>query len=175
MIVFLKVGYSGGRFILNFKDNYKRLCSGWHIFYRYTLWMGKDHLLHIATGIFVEEYRRFYFRDIQSLIVHKSNSWLVWNFVLLFLAFVSAMIAVAFSDIARMVAGMMAILLIMFVLISFIRGPGCVCYIQTAVQTQKLRSISRLNKAQKIMDFLKPIIIESQQESEHEYQSTAML
>ena len=44
---------------MKFKDRYKRLCSGWHVFYRYTLWSGRDHLLHIATGIFVEEYKRF--------------------------------------------------------------------------------------------------------------------
>ncbi len=150
---------------MRFKDNYKRLCSGWFIFYRYTLWMGRDHLLHIATGIFTEEYKRFYFRDIQSLIVHKSKSWLVWNFVLLSLAFVSALIAVAIDGIERFAPGIIAILLVSLVLISFIRGPGCVCYIQTAVQQQKLRSISRINKAQKIMDSLKPVIHGSQQES----------
>ena len=150
---------------MNFKDSYKRMCSGWHLFYRYSLWVGRDHLLHIATGIFVEDYKRFYFRDIQFLIVHKSNSWLVWNFVLLFLAFVSAMITFAFGDIERLVAGIITILLIMTVLISFIRGPGCVCYIQTAVQKHRLRSISRIMKAQKIMDSLKPIIHRSQQES----------
>ena len=150
---------------MRFKDNYKRLCSGWYIFYRYTLWMGQDHLLHIATGIFTEEYKRFYFRDIQSLIVHKSKSWLVWNFVLLSLALVSALIAVAIDGIERFAPGIIAILLVTIVLISFIRGPGCVCYIQTAVQKQKLRSISRINKAQKIMDSLKPIIHRYQQES----------
>ena len=150
---------------MKFKDNYKRLCSGWYIFYRYTLWMGRDHLLHIATGIFTEEYKRFYFRDIQSLIVHKSKFWLVWNFVLLFLAFVSALLSFVNDDIERLVGAMIAILLAMIVLISFVRGPGCVCYIQTAVQQQKLRSISRINKAQKIMDSLKPVIHKSQQES----------
>ena len=150
---------------LKFKNRYKRLCSGWHIFYRYTLWMGRDHLLHISTGIFTEEYKRFYFRDIQSFIVHKSKSWLVWNFVLLFLALFSALLSFAVDDIERLVGAMIAILLAMIVLISFIRGPGCVCYIQTAVQQQKLRSISRINKAQKIMNSLKPIIHRSQQES----------
>ena len=150
---------------MKFKDRYKRLCSGWHVFYRYTLWSGRDHLLHIATGIFIEEYKRFYYRDIQSLIVHKSNSWIVWNFVLLFLAIVSALIAYALDDIQRMGAVIITILLAMIVCISFIRGPGCVCYIQTDVQKQKLRSISRIRKAQKILDTLKPIIHRSQQES----------
>ena len=150
---------------MKFKDNYKRLCSGWYIFYRYTLWMGRDHLLHIATGVFAEEYKRFYFRDIQAFIVHKSKARFVWNFVLLLVVVVSALLALAFDDLERLVAGMIAILLVVIVLIRFIRGGGCVCYIQTAVQKQKLRSISRINKAQKILDSLKPIIHNSQQES----------
>ena len=150
---------------MKFKDKYNRLCSGWHVFYRYTLWSGGDHLLHIATGIFVEEYKRFYYRDIQAFIIHKTNSWLVWSFVFVFLATLSALIAYALDDIQRLGAGIITILLAMIALISFIRGPGCVCCIQTAVQKQKLRSISRIRKAQKILDTLKSVILESQQES----------
>ena len=89
----------------------------------------------------------------------------MWNFVLLFLAILCALITVAFDDIERLGAGVVTVLLVLIVLIGFIRGPGCVCYIQTAVQTQKLRSISRINKARKIMDALKPVIHRSQQES----------
>ena len=150
---------------MKFKDRYKRLCSAWHVFYRYTLWSGGDHLLHIATGIFIEDYKRFYYRDIQAFIIHKTNSWLVWNLVLTFLAALSALLTYALDDIQRLGPGIVTILLVMIAFTSFIRGPGCVCYIQTAVQKQKLRSISRIRKAQKILDTLKPVILESQQES----------
>jgi len=126
--------------------------------------MGQDHLLHIATGIFVEEYKRFYFRDIQSLTVHQSRSWTVANIVLAVLGVGFGALIVAFEDLVRIVAGTITIALFVILLVNYIRGPGCVCYIQTAVQKQKLRSISRINKAQKIMDFLKPTILRSQQE-----------
>ena len=126
--------------------------------------MGQDHLLHIATGIFVEEYKRFYFRDIQSLTIHKSKSWIVVNTVLAVLVVGFASLTVAFDDLERIIAGIITITWIMILVVNYIRGPGCVCYIQTAVQRQKLRSISRINKAQKIMNSLKPIILTSQQE-----------
>ena len=149
---------------MKFKSRYKRLCSGWHLFYRYTLWLGQDHLLHIATGNIVEEYKRFYFRDIQSLIVHKSKSLIVSSIVLAILAAVAASLTFALGDTDRIVAGIIAIILVMILVVNTIRGPGCVCYIQTAVQTQKLRSISRINNAQKIMNSLRPYIQRSQQE-----------
>ena len=149
---------------MKFKTEYKRLCGGWYLFYRYTLWMGQDHLLHIATGIFVEEYKRFYFRDIQSLMVHQSKSWIVINIILAVLVAGLIFLTVAFGDLVRIISGILALIMVVMLVVNLIRGPGCVCYIQTAVQKQKLRSISRIKKAQQIMDSLKPIILRSQQE-----------
>jgi hypothetical protein len=131
--------------------------------------MGQDHLLHIATGIFVEEYKRFYFRDIQSLTIHQSRSGTVANIVLAVLGVGFGALTVAFNDLGRIIAGIITLALVINLMGNFMRGPACVCYIQTAVQKQRLRSISRVKKAQKIMDFLKPTILGSQQESQHEY------
>jgi hypothetical protein len=121
-------------------------------------------LLHIVTGIFVEEYKRFYFRDIQSMVVHRSKSWIVVNIVLAVLIAGLASLAVAFDDLARIISAIITLGMAVILVINFVRGPGCVCYIQTAIQKQKLRSISRIKKAQQIMDSLKPIILRSQQE-----------
>jgi hypothetical protein len=126
--------------------------------------MGRDHLLHIASGVFIEEYKHFYFRDIQSLMVHQSKSWIVVNIVLAVLVAGLIFLTVASGDLVRTIAGIIAFVMLVILVVNFIRGPGCVCYIQTAVQKQKLRSISRIKKAQQIMDSLKPIILRSQQE-----------
>ena len=149
---------------MKFKTEYKPLCSGWYLFYRYPLWMGKDHLLHIATGVFVEEYKRFYFRDIQSLMVQQSKSWILVNIILAVLVAGLIFLAMAFGELMQLISGILALIMVAILVVNFIRGPGCVCYIQTAVQKQKLRSISRIKKAQQIMDSLKPIILRSQQE-----------
>ena len=126
--------------------------------------MGRDHLLHVATGVFVEEYKRFYFRDIQSLMVHQSKSWIVATIVFAVLAAGLIFLSVAFGDLVRLIAGIIALIMILILVVNLIRGPGCVCHIQTAVQKQRLRSIFRVKKAQQIMDSLKPIILRSQQE-----------
>jgi hypothetical protein len=40
-----------------------------------------------------------------------------------------------------------------------VKGPTCATHIQTAVQKEKLHSMVRINKAQKIMDSVKPLIL----------------
>ena len=144
---------------MSLRKQYKRLCSGGHLFYRYTLWLGHDHLLYISAGIFVEEYKRFYFRDIQSLIIHKTDSWKVWNIVLGCLAALFLIMAIASDGIGTIGAGIMAGLMILNLGINYYRGPTCAAYIQTAVQNEKLHSMVRLKKAQKVLDTLKPVIL----------------
>jgi hypothetical protein len=147
---------------LKFKKLYKRLGSAGHLFYRYTLWLGHDHLLYISIGIFVEEYSRFYFRDVQSVIIHKTNSWNLWNIVLGCLAALFLIMTVSSADIERIVFGIMAGLVIVILVINYVRGPTCACYIQTAVQRKKLHSINRMKKARLIMDTLKLLVLQSQ-------------
>ncbi len=144
---------------MSLRKQYKRLCSGGHLFYRYTLWLGQDHLLYISAGIFVEEYKRFYFRDIQSLIIHKTDSWKVWNIVLGCLAALFLIMAIASDGTGMVVAGIMAGLMILILGINYFKGPTCAAFIQTAVQNEKLHSMVRLKKAQKVLDTLKPLIL----------------
>jgi archaellum biogenesis protein FlaJ (TadC family) len=150
---------------VSLKKQYKRLCSGGHLFYRYTLWLGKDHLLYISAGIFVEDYKRFYFRDIQSLIIYKTNYWKVWNIVLACLGAMFLIMAIFFADTEAMIAGIMASLLSSILAFNLIKGPTCAAHIQTAVQKEKLHCMVRIKKAQKIMDSVKPLILSVQRGS----------
>jgi hypothetical protein len=47
-------------------------------FTRNTLWLGADHLLQVEHTGYTEEYKRFYFRDIQGITVQKDNRFLYW-------------------------------------------------------------------------------------------------
>src|SRR6266853_1047397 len=38
-----------------------------------SLWLGKDHVLCIDTSGYNESYKRFYFRDIQALVIRKTE------------------------------------------------------------------------------------------------------
>ena len=42
---------------------------------RSSLWLGSDHLLCIDTTGYTENYKRFYFRDIQAIVIRKTEAW----------------------------------------------------------------------------------------------------
>src|SRR6185503_16307515 len=45
------------------------------------LWLGPDHLLLARTTFFSEEYKRFYFRDIQAIVMRKTRRHLFWGWM----------------------------------------------------------------------------------------------
>ena len=49
---------------------------------RASLWVGKDHLLCIDTNGYTETYKRFYFRDIQAVILRKTVEWHIMSVIL---------------------------------------------------------------------------------------------
>src|SRR5213082_404842 len=51
-----------------------------------SLWLGKDHLLCIDTSGYTENYKRFYFRDIQALLIRKTGRRKWWGLVFAVLA-----------------------------------------------------------------------------------------
>jgi hypothetical protein len=48
----------------------------------HTLWQGPDHLLQIYSRLGVEDYKRFYFNDIQAVTTRKTGVGTVLSFVL---------------------------------------------------------------------------------------------
>ncbi len=123
-----------------------------------TLWLGKDHLLSIHSTGFSEHYRRFYYDDIQAIITRKTATGKICNIVLSVLGG-SFMLAFALtSGILSGFYGVLAGLVIFFLLINWLLGPTCVCHVRTAVQTERLTSLDRLRTARKAINLLKPMI-----------------
>ena len=46
------------------------------------LWLGKDHLLLVESNGYSERYKRFYFKDIQALIIRKTKVGIIRAVVL---------------------------------------------------------------------------------------------
>jgi hypothetical protein len=63
-----------------------------------TVWMARDHLLLISRTGYTETYKRFYFRDIQAVIIRKTATAFVWNIVLMILALASILLGVVLSS-----------------------------------------------------------------------------
>ncbi len=135
---------------------------------RSSLWLGLDHLLVIDTSGYTETYKRFYFRDIQCFTVAPSERRLIWNWVLAILACFCVTIWWAYFRFhalgmtSAIVALATVLLFAVPLFMNNLLGPTCTCYLSTAVQTEHLCGIKRFRQAHRIMDQLRPLILQAQ-------------
>ena len=128
----------------------------------YTLWQGPDHLLYVFSRFGVEDYKRFYFNDIQAIITRKTIAGRIQNLILGGLLGLFTSLAF-FSDNAWLgFHGVMMAILLILLLINWVRGSTCETYLSTAIQTEKLPSLHRLKNAQKVMNRVRPLIEQTQ-------------
>ncbi|HET6371047.1 MAG TPA: hypothetical protein VFG95_07615 [Nitrospiria bacterium] len=128
---------------------------------RASLWQGKDHLLCLYSTGYTEDYKRFYYRDIQAIVTQKTPRGALWNGVFLVLivllvalAYVFAYIWYIWTPSLGSVPGFFSLLLI----VNWLRGPTCVCHLQTRVSKEELPSLNRLRTANKVIGLLRPLI-----------------
>lgn len=134
---------------------------------RVSLWLGSDHLLHVEHNGFTESYKRFYFRDIQAIIVQETARRNIWNAVLglpLAICLIGVIAtAVPPANLAGMfVWSVFAALLLLPLVINNLRGTACTCYLRTAVQTEELGSLGRIRQTQKVLVKIRPLIAAAQ-------------
>jgi len=124
------------------------------------LWLGEDHLLQVeSTGGYSENYKRFYFRDIQSICLQKTNTWLVINLVLAIIAGLLFLWTLTVRDSAGRVAlGIATAIFGFFLLLNLLRGSSCICQLKTAVHLEELPSLRRRRNAEKVLWRIKPMI-----------------
>ena len=119
-----------------------------------TLWMGPDHLLHIANSGYSENYRRFYYKDIQAVTLRKLGYWKKVNLALGALCAALFLAASLAGDVWMPVFLVSGIILLLLLLTYLLWGSTCECYLRTAVQVEKLPSLHRLRSAQRTMDLV---------------------
>jgi hypothetical protein len=128
------------------------------------LYAGPDHLLQVFSTGFTETYKRFYFRDIQAMTIRKTVVGKIVNaglggFVALFA--IPALFAGGAGTIVLMsFAGVIAVILG----VNIGMGPTCVCHLKTAVQNEKVPSLSRMRRARRVLEGLRPAIMTLQGE-----------
>jgi hypothetical protein len=130
-----------------------------------SLWLGPDHLLCIDSTGFTENYKRFYFRDIQAFIIRKTDGYKYWSIAWGILAFFFAFLAAITRDsVGRTVLLSIGAFFGLCMLLNLALGPTTVCQLQTAVQNELLPSIHRLRKARKVLNIVRPLIASAQGE-----------
>lgn len=141
---------------------------------RSSLWLGDDHLLLVETNGYTESYKRFYFRDIQAISIQQTNRYRWWAGITGFFALVFLILAIATmpktspvqwngGEIAGGIfLGGIAGLGLLFLVINWILGPTCRCFLRTAVQTEELPSLCRERRTRKVFDQIRPQIVAAQ-------------
>jgi hypothetical protein len=128
------------------------------------LWLGEDHLLQVeSAGGYNENYKRFYFRDIQAIYVRKTANWFGANVALGVLTGLFLLWTLSVKNGGGAITlGIFTVAFGFFLLLSVLRGPSCACHLKTAVHLEELPSLGRLRNANKVLALLRPLIAAAQ-------------
>jgi len=126
---------------------------------RCSLYLGDDHLLAVDNNGFSEDYKRFYFSDIQAIITRRTRRGGTWSIVLASMIACSLMGALFLEkEPVRIFFWVLSGAFLVFLLVNAFRGPTCICHIMTAVQEDQLPSLNRLRVARKVIGTLRHAI-----------------
>lgn len=131
---------------------------------RHRLFLGEDHLLAVGFDGFSEDYRRFYLRDIQGLVVRRTARRAWTNAVLGGLAFV-ILLPVLIPDSpweAKLTFALLALAPLGALLVNTVAGPTCRTWVQTAVQASDLPALRRVADVERVLELLRPRIASAQ-------------
>jgi hypothetical protein len=130
---------------------------------RSSLWLGNDHILMIDGTGYTENYKRFFFRDIQAISFRKTVRWIIRSLSFGVLVVLFAVCIRLTNDITlRYIYGSVAAFFALVILIDLAMGPTCIAHLRTAVQTEELPSLNRLRRGRRVLARLRPLIAEAQ-------------
>ncbi|MFZ1983708.1 MAG: hypothetical protein WAU91_04795 [Desulfatitalea sp.] len=136
---------------------YTKIPGRWlSLFARRMLWQGPDHLLWVENNMMQEHYRRFYYKDIQALIVRRNRRQHLWSSVWGVLVLLFGAMSLLLPDSALFTATL-AIVWGVCLLVNLFKGPCCEVYLQTAVQLERLTTLVRERSACKTADRIKAL------------------
>jgi hypothetical protein len=123
------------------------------------LWLGEDHVLYQVVSGCTERYKRFYFSEIQAVVVTRTHTQKDANRYYFFLLALFTLAGGLFfaSDwpiLASLIFGIDVLLLIGLALNIYL-GPTCICQLHTAVQVETLFPLGRYHSAMKTLAILK--------------------
>jgi hypothetical protein len=135
---------------------------------RASLWLGPDHLLCVESNGYAETYKRFYFRDIQAIIVQETRRRAIYNAILAvpvlgcLIGLLACLTSFAQDEVGAIVWLIFLSIFLLLVLVNSLLGAGCASYLRTAVQIEQLPSLCRIPKTRRVLDKLRPYIVAAQ-------------
>ena len=125
------------------------------LFTNTSTWIAADHVLVAEVDGYTETYRRFFFRDIKSVLLRRDNRRRNNNLVLGLIVLAGLSIAIAGKSEGSVETFWFGICLTLLfglmMLINTLKGPSCSFHIRTAVQSAEISGLRRVPKAEKVM------------------------
>jgi hypothetical protein len=118
---------------------------------RNRLYLAEDHLLSVDRTPYSETYKRFYFRDVQALILQPTERRGKWN-IAFGVGLVLFLMVLGYNYSGRdfpIFSSVMVCLFFILILVNTLRGPTCRLHLRTAVQEEELAACQRLGAARR--------------------------
>ena len=155
------------------ENSYEKVKLSSAILSRHKLYNTSEYLLSCHYSGFTENYKRVYYKDIQSLHVNPNSNWLVYGFLYLLGAILFGLLS--YLSMTAMDSLFSFVLILIFLLApfiaflfycisSFIGGQSCTFTVFTAVQGQKIVAVNTVKKANRLIDLLSDKIAQKQKQ-----------
>jgi hypothetical protein len=136
------------------------------LYRRARLWMGGDHLLAVDSNAYQERYQRYYFKDIQGIVILKTKRGRIFNGIVGFLLALAAALTLqawfASDSVWVVFWAILGSFFLIILLGNMAFGPTCVCQVRMPISTNKLPSLHRLRLARKVRDRIRTKIEQTQ-------------
>jgi hypothetical protein len=146
------------------------------IFTGSSLWLADDHILHVKNTRFAEDYRRYYLNDIEAIYLEKKARFtpppvgIIGIVVALIAQIVFSFTHPPFAmDIVWSIIAALGIYIAWLCLFQ-----SCVCYVQTALGTDRLSCLHRVKGARQAIERITTRVIETQGPLEDYLESPAV-
>jgi hypothetical protein len=129
------------------------------------LFLGPDHLLLVRSNRFEERYQRFYFKDIQALVVTglPARTWMQTGLGVLSAAIILLDVTTIRVAGWRVLVGMIALIPALIAVVDYFRGERCGMIVKTAVSNEPLPPVSRMSTARSVIFRMRTTIELAQQ------------
>ena len=135
---------------------HKKLASGSSMLDRTYLYDAGDHLLSVR-GSYRENYRRFFYHDIEAVLIREKRATTVVSGIFLLLLLIGTLYCFYLGDVFIVMGSLLAfVTLLAFAsaLPKIVSGGYCDCYIATRVQVEQVPSLGSVGKANKVKQLI---------------------
>jgi hypothetical protein len=134
-----------------------------------SVWLGPDHLLLVKSARFREEYKRFYFRDVQAIVTANAPRFhistravLIWVLLWAISTGLSVLHLRGMTPASHATVFLLVTVILIFVWAYQSAKCSCRCRIYTAVSSEELPSVYRTWTARRFLEKVEPHLTQAQ-------------